>query len=105
MLPKNSSVMAAGASSFGMSGVNAHGLFLAPGELRHTRSAVAWQGVRHWMVPQAHHMLNLVSCSRSEGTCGCALLRTFNSPTRNSAPSLKPAVFNSATTPANCTNS
>ena len=69
MLPKTRPIMAAGASSFGMSGVNAHGLFLAPRELKHVHTAVAWQHVRHWMVPQAHHMLDSVSCSRREATC------------------------------------
>ena len=62
-------MMAAGASSFGMSGVNAHGLFLTPRQLKHARTDVAWQHVRHWMVPQAHHMLDSVTCSRSEATC------------------------------------
>ena len=51
--------LAAGASSFGMSGVNAHGLFTAPaqapappGDLR-----LPWRATRHWMAPQNVVML------------------------------------------------
>ena len=58
MLPKASVVQAAGASSFGMSGVNANALFTTPRSLKHVPKEIPWQRLRHWMVPAPHHMLD-----------------------------------------------
>lgn len=70
VLPKARPVMAAGASSFGMSGVNAHGLFTAPPELRHEEHlGVPWQPARHWMLPRPHRLLAAALHSRADGTC------------------------------------
>jgi hypothetical protein len=71
VLPQMSSGMAAGASSFGMSGVNAHGLFTAPAALTHVTKVAAWQGVRHWMLPAPHHLLNAAAFARIDGICRC----------------------------------
>ena len=64
--------MAAGASSFGMSGVNAHGLITAPAVLTHESRAIAWQRARHWMLPLPHHLLNAAAYVRANGMCRCA---------------------------------
>lgn len=53
---------AAGVSSFGMSGVNAHGLFSAAPVLRPTQgfyapSQLQWQPVRTWFLPPRHNLL------------------------------------------------
>lgn len=49
---------AAGVSSFGMSGVNAHGLFTSPPELRAAPGApLQWQGSRHWPLAIRHNLL------------------------------------------------
>lgn len=53
---------AAGVSSFGMSGVNAHGLFAAAPVLRstqglHAPAQLQWQAVRHWFLPPRHNLL------------------------------------------------
>lgn len=68
-LPLISSRQAAGASSFGMSGVNAHGLFTPPKALTHETREVDWQRERHWMVPAPHHLLGKAQYSRQAGQC------------------------------------
>ena len=73
MLPQTRATMAAGASSFGMSGVNAHGLFTAPPLLsQHEPASALWQPVRHWMLPPPHHLLNAAVWGRTDGVCKCA---------------------------------
>ena len=68
-LPWSSGIMSAGASSFGMSGVNAHGLFTSPKALKHTVYEVDWQRERHYMAPSSHHMLASAQYSRQAGQC------------------------------------
>lgn len=70
MLPHTRATMAAGASSFGMSGVNAHGLFTAPPVLSHQEPEQApWRPARHWMLPPPHHLLDAAAYARAEGVC------------------------------------
>ena len=64
--------MSAGASSFGMSGVNAHALFASPKVLAHAVSEVDWQRERHWMAPSHHHMLDSARWNRQAGQCRSA---------------------------------
>ncbi len=71
-LPWSSDKMSAGASSFGMSGVNAHALFASPKVLAHNASEVDWQRERHWMVPSHHIMLASAQYSRQAGQCRSA---------------------------------
>ena len=61
--------MTAGTSSFGMSGVNAHGLFTSPRALTHVAAEVDWEQDRHWMAPTPHHMLTQAQYSRQAGQC------------------------------------
>lgn len=71
-LPLSSDMMSAGASSFGMSGVNAHALFASPKVLAHAVSEVGWQRDRHWMAPSHHHLLDSAKFSRQAGQCRSA---------------------------------
>ena len=68
-LPWSSDTMSAGASSFGMSGVNAHALFTSPKALAYGTSEVDWQRERHWMAPSHHHMLSSARYNRQAGQC------------------------------------
>lgn len=58
----SSSGQAAGTSSFGMSGVNAHAL-LSPAagapSAADAHKPLPWQTVRHWPIPQQHRLLQL----------------------------------------------
>ena len=59
---------AAGTSSFGMSGVNAHAV-LCSAELQHIpeeRSCLPWQRLRHWFAPAQHALLS--TCAKYGGT-------------------------------------
>jgi len=65
---------AAGASSFGMSGVNAHGLFTAPPALRSPAAGVQqtlpWRASRQWPLPARHIMLAAaLPGKRGDATC------------------------------------
>lgn len=65
---------AAGVSSFGMSGVNAHAVFaqgLAQNEgLENLKVALGpWQRRNHWPVPISHHFLLLAVAERRSGVC------------------------------------
>ena len=63
----------AGVSSFGMSGVNAHGLFVAPSEGRCSHGAeepLLWHSVRHWPLAMRHNLL--LSVSAGGGVCRSA---------------------------------
>ena len=71
-MPLTSDLMSAGASSFGMSGVNAHALLAPPKVLAHTTSEVDWQRERYWMAPSPHHTLSSVQYSRQAGQCRLA---------------------------------
>ncbi len=53
---------AAGTSSFGMSGVNAHALLSPPAGAASAAEActsLLWQPVRHWPIPQQHRLLQM----------------------------------------------
>ena len=70
------SQVAAGTSSFGMSGVNAHALFsapdLVPGDPSDESSkfpALTWCAERHWVGPAAHRLLRSFSWGAAGGTC------------------------------------
>ncbi|BDA51457.1 probable inactive phenolphthiocerol synthesis polyketide s at N-terminal half [Coccomyxa sp. Obi] len=68
------SPVAAGTSSFGMSGVNAHALFSAPDVGQDDSSdesthALTWQSERHWVVPAAHGLLRSFTGGEVGGTC------------------------------------
>ncbi|CAL8465609.1 g5145 [Coccomyxa elongata] len=71
-----SSQVAAGTSSFGMSGVNAHALFsapdLAPGDSSDESSkspALTWRAERHWVAPAVQRLLRSFSWGAGGGTC------------------------------------
>ena len=68
-LPFSADKMYAGASSFGMSGVNAHGLFTSLKVLTHKSSGVDWQRERHWMAPKPHQMHSNFKYSGQAGRC------------------------------------
>ena len=68
-LPFSASKMYAGASSFGMSGVNAHGLFTSLKVLTHKSPEVDWQRERHWMAPKPHQMHSNFQYSGQAGKC------------------------------------
>ena len=64
-MPQTRERLIAGTSSFGMSGVNAHGLYCPPEEVPEARTtAVPWQRTRHWFVPSAHHLLQAFAYDR-----------------------------------------
>lgn len=97
----------AGCSSFGMSGVNAHGLFSAPNTQDHAEPRLAWQRQRHWPVPPYHHMLVAALWDRARATARRASARpgsAFSMPGANgpsiwtalhlSTPTFLPAPFN-----------
>lgn len=59
---------AAGTSSFGMSGVNAHAV-LCSAELQHApeeQLGLPWQRLRHWFAPAQHALLS--TCAKLGGT-------------------------------------
>lgn len=65
---------ASGVSSFGMSGVNAHGMFAASKSQEgypdgHPRPEVPWQRTVHWPVPKPHHFLGTATAERRSGLC------------------------------------
>ena len=77
VLPCTRPIQAAGASSFGMSGVNAHGLFTAPPkQLRREQQphGVPWQRARHWLLPRPHRLLAAALYDRADGMCRCACM-------------------------------
>lgn len=61
--------MLAGCSSFGMSGINAHGIFSAPHTAQNQEQAMTWARSRHWPIPVTYHMLVLALYERSTTTC------------------------------------
>ena len=73
----NSQAAAAGVSSFGMSGVNAHAVF-AQGSNRAVMlldsktEGPQWRQRRHWPVPSPHHFLQSTATDRRSGVCRCA---------------------------------
>ena len=75
-LPQTGPRLVAGTSSFGMSGVNAHGLFKPPERLPASPAslaAVPWQRTRHWVVPSPHHLLQSASFDRPTALARCAI--------------------------------
>ena len=67
MLPEGA---AAGASSFGMSGVNAHAVLRAPAAPSGQRAPeLPWRRGRHWMAPQAHALLFAMAWERHARLC------------------------------------
>ena len=75
-MPQIGPRLVAGTSSFGMSGVNAHGLFKPsehlPGSHKQP-AAVQWQRARHWFVPAPHHLLRSVAFDRLAGLARYAI--------------------------------
>ena len=75
----DSSPAAAGTSSFGMSGINAHAIFSAPVAALGTAesslftaespSGLVWQRARHWPAPAAHRLLRSFAREATGGTC------------------------------------
>ena len=67
-----SSPAAAGTSSFGMSGVNAHAIFSVPAAALVTAESprgLIWQSARHWVAPAAHQLLRSFARDATGGTC------------------------------------
>ena len=62
--------MSAGASSFGMSGVNAHGLFASPNTLIRQVSSLNWERGRYWMSPPNYCLL-VEANQRQTAQCRC----------------------------------
>ena len=62
--------MSAGASSFGMSGVNAHGLFASPKTVICQVSSLNWKRGRHWMSPPVYCLL-VEADQRQAAQCRC----------------------------------
>ena len=64
---------AAGSSSFGMSGINAH-LILEPGSIistNHSRNTAAWRRTRCWPKPKAYALLESGRAGNGEATFVC----------------------------------
>lgn len=57
-----------GCSSFGMSGVNAHGIFSSADTQDRAEQQLAWQRQRHWPMPPHHHMLVAARWDRPQST-------------------------------------
>ena len=69
---------AAGVSSFGMSGVNGHGLFTVPPELRAGQgAALQWQAARLWPLAPNHNLLLRVSAGAGVTRCSLESHSTF----------------------------
>lgn len=74
-MPQLGERLIAGTSSFGMSGVNAHGLYSPPQEVpAHVAAALPWLRTRHWFVPNAHHLLQAFAYTRQAAVARCAQL-------------------------------
>ena len=68
------STAAAGISSFGMSGVNAHAVFASSSKiglaaLSTEQQRIVWQRYSHWPVSSAHHFLQSGIAERKAGIC------------------------------------
>lgn len=71
---------AAGVSSFGMSGVNGHGLFTAPPELRAGQgAALQWQTARLWPLALNHNLLLRVAAGAGVTRCSSESHSAFQS--------------------------
>lgn len=60
-IPQDRGAFPVGCSSFGMSGVNAHGIFTAAEKLDDVATlgqVVRWEKARHWLAPAPRHMLS-----------------------------------------------
>lgn len=74
---------AAGTSSFGMSGVNAHAIFLAPSAESpmtdecdaESAGRLTWRCARHWAAPVEHRLLRGFSAGGSSAAGGACMFQ------------------------------